>query len=1090
MADRPKVSVIIPVYNVERYLRECLDSVVEQTLSDIEIICVDDGSTDSSAAILAEYAAKDSRIRIISKGNGGLSSARNAGMEAAIGEYLSFLDSDDYYLSNTLESCLTRARETNADVVFFDAQAFFEDEQARAENPNFETYYQRSGNYPAPLSGQEMFAQLYQNGDFRESACLSLYRREYLESTHRCFIEGITHEDDNFTFLALFLASKTAYISEGFYQRRVRAGSLTTELNKVESMMGRQIGVLSSRDALLHNGFELIANPEAAQYLTLKQNVVRATFWNLPQSTRDSLISGDYSMLNDKHPMLVGSDATRLRERFETLVSHQLTYWLFTTEFPPMYGGGISTYCYHTVEMLKEDYRITVFVPDNELEPGAYIAEELDGYARIRFNGQTPEDGLPLGFHAATSWCFWKAAEKAITQYSSPNIIECQDYLGIGYFTIHKKKELDSRLAQTKIFITAHAPAFICQPIEERPSYHFPEYWMYYLEKYCYLNADGVVYASEYLRELIKQNLNITSCQSLIRNPFRPTSQAERQDFSKLDSRAVYFVSKLSRIKGIEELCQMMKKNYWDNDESVRLMLFGNPGYAFAREVDCLEYLRRTFPEAFSSGLITYHGPIQPEQMTATISQAKVIVAPSLIENFPYAVCEQMQAGKMLLVSHTGGHAEIIEDGVSGFIYQNVEEFCEKLNMMLDMNEHAYEQITTNARQRIEQLCDYSHIYKAKSAFLANLLQSEILEYHFVYEKDASLPPAPPFSPLMSTGLTSEFLSVIVPFFNMQDYIDETIQSVLASSYKDVEILIVDDGSTAPEAKTKLHELDSLHPQVTVLYKPNGGVGSARNYGFKHCRGEYAAIIDADDCVAPDFYSKAIALLKAYANISFVNCHVSYFGNQSGYWVSWDTELPYYLFHNSLGSSCLLYKTAALQAYGLNEAELNYGMEDYESVINLLENGHKGIVITEPLFYYRRRETSMLSNFNYNNTSLTIEKIASKHKDILSRYAEQLYCLFNQNGPGTITSNPTMETACVGLMRDTFLALTPANAIINNTPQPSSKDRLKQRLDKMHVLDIAVACKDVGRAVGNLASVAGRKVISAVRRIGTAKNEM
>ena len=92
----PQVSVIIPVYNVEKYLRQCLDSVINQTLEDIEIICVNDGSTDKSREILNEYAYKDSRIVVIHKENGGLASARNEGLKHVTGKYCHFLDSDDY----------------------------------------------------------------------------------------------------------------------------------------------------------------------------------------------------------------------------------------------------------------------------------------------------------------------------------------------------------------------------------------------------------------------------------------------------------------------------------------------------------------------------------------------------------------------------------------------------------------------------------------------------------------------------------------------------------------------------------------------------------------------------------------------------------------------------------------------------------------------------------------------------------------------------------------------------------------------------------------------------------------------------------
>ena len=94
----PKVSVIVPVYNTEKYLRQCLDSVVNQTLQDIEVICIDDGSTDDSKRILDEYAHRDARILVYSKENGGQSSARNKGMDLAQGDYLYFLDSDDYIL--------------------------------------------------------------------------------------------------------------------------------------------------------------------------------------------------------------------------------------------------------------------------------------------------------------------------------------------------------------------------------------------------------------------------------------------------------------------------------------------------------------------------------------------------------------------------------------------------------------------------------------------------------------------------------------------------------------------------------------------------------------------------------------------------------------------------------------------------------------------------------------------------------------------------------------------------------------------------------------------------------------------------------
>ena len=120
--NNPKISVIVPVYNVERYLRKCLDSIIAQTFSDWECICVDDGSPDNSGKILDEYAAKDKRFVIIHKENGGVSSARNAGLDMARGEYITFCDSDDWIEKETYEVAYMNAKKNNADIVTWQYQ--------------------------------------------------------------------------------------------------------------------------------------------------------------------------------------------------------------------------------------------------------------------------------------------------------------------------------------------------------------------------------------------------------------------------------------------------------------------------------------------------------------------------------------------------------------------------------------------------------------------------------------------------------------------------------------------------------------------------------------------------------------------------------------------------------------------------------------------------------------------------------------------------------------------------------------------------------------------------------------------------------
>ena len=223
MDKKPKISVVIPVYNVEQFLCECVDSVLEQTFSDFEIILVDDGATDSSGAICDRYGQQDPRVRVIHQANGGLSAARNRGLDAANGEYIYFLDSDDYLAPNTLEALLERAEQAAADVVFFDAWVFFTD-----CDPDPKVYlYHRSKDYGA-MPGRQMLLALLDTDEYRTAVPLMLLRREYMLNNQLRFREGILHEDELFTFYVYHADGQIAHCHQPFYARRMRPASIMT----------------------------------------------------------------------------------------------------------------------------------------------------------------------------------------------------------------------------------------------------------------------------------------------------------------------------------------------------------------------------------------------------------------------------------------------------------------------------------------------------------------------------------------------------------------------------------------------------------------------------------------------------------------------------------------------------------------------------------------------------------------------------------------------------------------------------------------------------------------------------------------------
>lgn len=239
-----KISVIIPVYNVEKYLRECLDSVISQTLAEIEIVCVNDGSRDGSRDILSEYEKKDARIVVVDKENGGLSSARNCGLDVAKGKYVYFLDSDDLLNSQeALSELYQKAEENNLDQLFFDAEVFFENDKVKEQNINYVDYYKRKKNYPSIRSGKELFCELQGNWDYKVSVCLQLFRKKFLQDNGLFFCENMLHEDEIFTLECSALSQYSAYLNRKYFLRRVRDNSMMTSSQKAGSIYGYYYGV-------------------------------------------------------------------------------------------------------------------------------------------------------------------------------------------------------------------------------------------------------------------------------------------------------------------------------------------------------------------------------------------------------------------------------------------------------------------------------------------------------------------------------------------------------------------------------------------------------------------------------------------------------------------------------------------------------------------------------------------------------------------------------------------------------------------------------------------------------------------------------
>lgn len=215
-----KVSVIVPVYNVEKYLDRCVESIIKQTYENLEIILVNDGSTDSSGNMCDNYALNDKRIKVIHKKNGGLSSARNAGIDSASGDYYCFVDSDDWIANNMIETLLNLCDKYEAEISACTFQKMLDSStQIESENsPEIKTY-----------TSKEALANMFYSGSIGWSAAYKLYRSDLFKNIR--YPVGRLMEDMGTTYKLYDICNKVVFINLPMYFYYIRSGSITTTLS-------------------------------------------------------------------------------------------------------------------------------------------------------------------------------------------------------------------------------------------------------------------------------------------------------------------------------------------------------------------------------------------------------------------------------------------------------------------------------------------------------------------------------------------------------------------------------------------------------------------------------------------------------------------------------------------------------------------------------------------------------------------------------------------------------------------------------------------------------------------------------------------
>lgn len=263
-----KFSVIMPVFNVEKYIRKSVDSVLNQTYQNIEVLLVDDGSTDNCPKICDDYAELDSRVRVIHKKNGGLSDARNFGIDAASGDYVVFLDSDDYWSSDTaLEKAARKLEMEKSDVMLFFFKYLFEDENNRITEYNSE-FEKIEINME---SKKTQLTDLIKNNIYISSAWAKIIKRQLFKDNDLYFVKGVYSEDIEWSARLMMCAGSFSVLNESFYIYIQRGTSIAHSLRRknIVDAKNNVMKALAMADSIDEELKEAFMNYISYQYITV-----------------------------------------------------------------------------------------------------------------------------------------------------------------------------------------------------------------------------------------------------------------------------------------------------------------------------------------------------------------------------------------------------------------------------------------------------------------------------------------------------------------------------------------------------------------------------------------------------------------------------------------------------------------------------------------------------------------------------------------------------------------------------------------------------------------------------------------------------
>lgn len=665
-----KVSILIPAYNVENYIDECLHSLKCQTLKEIEVIIVDDGSTDKTGEIAEIYAHSDQRFRVVHQSNLGLTQSRNVGLSLARGRYIGFVDGDDYVSSDAFEQFFLRADTYSADIVLGSVLYTYEDGTSHRVGDKSAVFQSHSGT----MEGKQCFKLLIKTGCYIPMVWSNLYRLEFIRQNQLHF-EAAYHEDEFFMPYALYFARKVIDINIDFYFYRQRQGSI----------MRNDSNITKRSESLF------FINSRLKEFIKEKANGKEC------DETEQAFL------------LLAGSLHERAQSLYEKELSTSLKKCLFIISEESVAGKyGVGTY----ISQLTQCFDLST-----------WNVNVITLHARSKEIQWKIRDGI----------AYYEIPMPGKMQYYSSSLDEKQYYRGVFYYlasriTLPKKVFCHFNFAihydlallfkeklKAKIVFTLHYTdwsfdllgdrAWLNQILasprgkkDNRVKKTFEREKAFMME--C---CDYIVTIANHSHKMLKELYEIPQDKlvlvpNALMDEYQPRNKKELNTLRKKhgfndNDKIVLFAGRIDSVKGFAELIKAIKL-VQSEIPNTKLIVVGNGNYthAFSTAAPCW------------SGFV-FTGFLPKEQLYDLYAVADVGVIPSKHEEFGYVAVEMMMHRLPVIVNNTTGLKEIVENGKLGTLFNygenwDVKSLKEKIICNLATG-RANNQMITEARNKV-----------------------------------------------------------------------------------------------------------------------------------------------------------------------------------------------------------------------------------------------------------------------------------------------------------------------------------------------------------------------------------------------------